>query len=143
MGIQFGDKLKKLRQESGRSQEKLAEELDVSRQAVYKWEANKGYPDIDKLIKISDVFNVTIDDLIKKDKIMQKKISIDEAESFEQFSDPGFYLGATIALIGLFTDFDSVSFILMILGLVIMISYKDILIVLKRLVKDFKETIKS
>ncbi len=143
MGIQFGDKLKKLRQENGWSQEKLAEELDVSRQAVYKWEANKGYPDIDKLIKISDIFNVTIDDLIKKDKIMQNKISIDEAKSFEQFSDPGFYLGATIALIGLLTDFDSVSFIFMIFGLVIMISYKDILNVLKRLVKDFKEIIKS
>src|SRR5690625_3170717 len=132
MGIQFGDKLKKLRKESGWSQEKLSEELDVSRQAVYKWEANKGYPDIDRLIKISDIFNVTIDDLIRKDKKMQKKISIDEAESFEQFSDPGFYLGLTITLIGILTDFDSLSFILMILGLVIMISYKDILNVFKR-----------
>ena len=48
------------------SREDLAGEMNVSRQAVYKWENNKGYPDIENLIKLSEVYNVTLDELIKE-----------------------------------------------------------------------------
>ncbi|MFP3360578.1 helix-turn-helix transcriptional regulator, partial [Planococcus sp. SIMBA_143] len=52
MDMEFGNKLKKLRMDEGMSQEELSRELSVSRQAVYKWESNRGYPDIDNLIRI-------------------------------------------------------------------------------------------
>ena len=42
--------------------------MNVSRQAVYKWENNKGYPDIENLIKLSELYNVTLDELIKGDQ---------------------------------------------------------------------------
>lgn len=63
--MDFGMKLQSLRKEKGLSQEALAEKLHVSRQAVSKWESGAGYPEMDKLILISDLFGVTIDYLIK------------------------------------------------------------------------------
>lgn len=63
--MDFGMKLQSLRKEKGLSQEALAEKLNVSRQAVSKWESGAGYPEMDKLILISDLFGVTIDYLIK------------------------------------------------------------------------------
>ena len=59
--MDFGMKLQSLRKEKGLSQEALAEKLHVSRQAVSKWESGAGYPEMDKLILISDLFGVTID----------------------------------------------------------------------------------
>lgn len=62
MGI--GNNIKRLRKINRLSQEKLAEIIDVSRQAVAKWESGKCYPDINKLIILSNIFNVTLDELV-------------------------------------------------------------------------------
>lgn len=61
----FYEKLQKLRKEKGLSQEALAEMLDVSRQAVSKWESGAAFPEMEKLIAISEIFGVTIDSLVK------------------------------------------------------------------------------
>ncbi|MCM1570091.1 MAG: DUF5680 domain-containing protein [Roseburia sp.] len=62
----FSEKLQVLRKTKGYSQEEIAEMLDVSRQAVAKWEAGLSYPDIFNLIQISNLFHVTVDYLIKE-----------------------------------------------------------------------------
>lgn len=61
----FSEKLQLIRKNKGLTQENLAEKLAVSRQAVAKWECGQAYPDISNLIKISKLFNVTIDYLVK------------------------------------------------------------------------------
>ncbi|MCO7125238.1 helix-turn-helix domain-containing protein [Sporolactobacillus shoreicorticis] len=63
--MNFQDKLLNLRKQKGWSQEKLAENLGVSRQAVSKWESGQSLPDLDKLIALSDLFDVSIDSLVK------------------------------------------------------------------------------
>ena len=63
----FGEKLKGLRKEKGYSQEELAGLLEVSRQAVSKWESDRGIPEIDKLLQISNMFGVTLDYLLKSE----------------------------------------------------------------------------
>lgn len=63
--MSFAKKLQKLRQNRELSQENLAEILNVSRQSVSKWERGKGYPEMDKLIFLSDYFNVSLDELLK------------------------------------------------------------------------------
>lgn len=63
--MSFNEKLHELRKEKGYSQEGLAEVLGVSRQAVAKWEAGSNYPEVDKLISISNLFRVSIDKLLK------------------------------------------------------------------------------
>ena len=63
----FCDKLIVLRREKGLSQEQLAEYLEVSRQSVSKWEADKTMPEISKLIAISELFQVSLDYLLIDD----------------------------------------------------------------------------
>ncbi len=63
----FPEKLYELRKARGLSQEKLAEALGVSRQAVSKWEGGQATPDTDKLLAISTYFGVSLDALLKED----------------------------------------------------------------------------
>jgi len=63
--MKFNEKLQKMRKEKGLAQEALAEMLDVSRQAISKWESGQAYPETDKLIIVSEIFGVTVDSLLK------------------------------------------------------------------------------
>lgn len=63
----LGQKLKMLLKERNMTQEELAEQLDVSRQAVGKWANDKGIPEVSKLIQISNLFGVSLDYLLKED----------------------------------------------------------------------------
>ena len=74
----FNEKLKKLRKEEGLTQEQLAEKLNVSRQAITKWETGEGVPDIENIKQISNLFNVTIDELLKE----EKNINIEKREKY-------------------------------------------------------------
>ena len=66
----FSEKLQLIRKNKGLTQEELAEKLDVSRQAVAKWESGQAYPDISNLIQISNQFNVTVDYLVRDQECM-------------------------------------------------------------------------
>ena len=59
--------------------EKLIKKIFISRNAVAKWESDRGYPDIQNLITISEVFEISLDDLIKNDKKLKTKIIVDSA----------------------------------------------------------------
>lgn len=62
-----GDKLALLREKKGITQEKLAEILNVSRQSVSRWETNISFPETDKLIKLSRLFECSVDFLLSED----------------------------------------------------------------------------
>ena len=62
--MSIGQKLKDARKKAGLSQEQLAEKLCVSRQAITKWESDKGIPDIENIQNISKLFGVSIDSLL-------------------------------------------------------------------------------
>lgn len=68
--MEFGEKIQKLRNENKWTQERLAEKLYVSRTAVSKWESGKGYPNIDSLKEIAKLFNITIDELLSSEEII-------------------------------------------------------------------------
>ena len=63
--MSFENNLIKLRKQKGWSQDELAENLDLSRQAISKWENGTSKPDIDNIKRISKVFDVGIDELFK------------------------------------------------------------------------------
>ena len=67
--MSFADKIYELRTQAGMSQALFAEKLQVSRQTVSKWELGTSYPEIDKLVTISDMFQVTTDYLLKDQPI--------------------------------------------------------------------------
>lgn len=62
----LGEKIQKLRKACGLSQMQLAEQLNVSRQSISKWELNESVPDINKIIKLSEVFSVSVDELVRE-----------------------------------------------------------------------------
>ena len=67
MNNNFKENLRKIRKENNLSQEQLADELGVSRQAISKWESGSAYPEMDKIIALCDKFDLNIDDLLHKD----------------------------------------------------------------------------
>lgn len=70
--MEIGCKLKNARNEKGITQEQAAELLDVSRQTISNWENNKSYPDIISVIKMSDIYSVSLDHLLKEEKSMNQ-----------------------------------------------------------------------
>lgn len=91
----FADKLIQLRKKAGWSQEDLADRVDVTRQSVSKWEGGQSIPDIDKLIRLSELFNVSTDYLLKdeigenghgsvtvSDTTAIRHVSMDETNTF-------------------------------------------------------------
>lgn len=79
----FNEKLKMLRKEKGFTQESLADKLNVSRQAITKWESGDGIPDIENLKQISILFNTTIDELVKEDKDINLENKKNYSEIYE------------------------------------------------------------
>lgn len=77
----FGEKLKKLRKEKNLTQEELGKELYVSRAAISSWEVGRTYPDVATLIKISDLFSVSLDILLREDLDMVNTIDKKVKES--------------------------------------------------------------
>ena len=62
--MKLGQNIKRLRKEKGISQEALADAIGVSRQAVSKWETDVSVPELEKLLKLSELFGVTLDELV-------------------------------------------------------------------------------
>ncbi|ADL52232.1 DUF5680 domain-containing protein [Clostridium cellulovorans] len=77
-------KLQALRKEKGLTQEEFAETIGVSRQAVAKWEAGQSYPDLDRLIEISNLYKVSIDKLVKDCK---ENCSFNEEKTYKDYAD--------------------------------------------------------
>ena len=84
--MKFCDKLQKIRKENNITQEQLADKLDVSRQAVSKWESGLAYPDTEKLIQISKIFKVSLDDLINDNKDTSKTKNNQKFNFIETFN---------------------------------------------------------
>lgn len=72
--MQIGEKLKQKRNEAGWSQEVLAEKIGVSRQTVSNWETNRSYPDIGSVLRLSDLYGISLDELLKEDTNMRKHV---------------------------------------------------------------------
>ena len=74
MNMTLGEKIVYLRKQQGWSQEDLAEQLGISRQSISKWESETSVPELDKLVRISEIFHVSTDYLLKEDKEDSEKI---------------------------------------------------------------------
>ena len=65
--MKFNEKLVMLRKQHNLSQEQVAEKLGVARQTISKWELGETTPEMDKLILISEIYNITLDELVKEE----------------------------------------------------------------------------
>jgi transcriptional regulator with XRE-family HTH domain len=83
MKMTLGEKIKSARKSAGLTQEQLAEKLIVSRQAITKWESDKGLPDIENLKRLSKLLNISIDYLLDDGKnmdltVIREEINLDD-----------------------------------------------------------------
>lgn len=90
----FADKLIALRKKAGWSQEELAQQLNVSRQSVSKWEGAQSVPDLDKIVQLSRIFGVSTDYLLKDEleaqetaepepeQPVRRRVSLEEASRY-------------------------------------------------------------
>lgn len=79
----LGENLKSAREENHFSQEYVAKQLNISRQAISKWENGKGYPDLDNLVLLSKLYDVSIDALMKAENIPQRNVRASNVASDE------------------------------------------------------------
>ncbi|WP_341480215.1 helix-turn-helix transcriptional regulator [Anaerotruncus rubiinfantis] len=91
----FGEKLKQLRIKQEYSQEALAELLHVSRQAVTKWENGNGMPDIENVKSIADLFDVTLDSLLRDEEELE---TTDEGFCWK-LAGAGLVIGLTVGIL--------------------------------------------
>ena len=68
--MKIGVKLKEARLQAGLTQENVAEEIQVTRQTISNWETEKSFPDIVSVIKLSTLYNISLDKLLKGDEEM-------------------------------------------------------------------------
>ncbi len=101
----FGERLKEEREKRGWSQTYLAEKIHVSRQSVSKWETGKNYPSIEVIIDLSDLFGITVDELLRSDKELKEKVIRDSKQlahpKWKAFFDSLFLLGVFLLLVKL------------------------------------------
>ena len=86
--MELGTQIRKYRNERTLSQEALAEKVYVSRQTVSNWENDKSYPDVNSLVLLSEVFEISLDQLIKGDvEMMKEQINQTDQKKFERLSN--------------------------------------------------------
>ena len=84
--MELGKQIKKHRQEVQLSQEELAERVYVSRQTISNWENDKSYPDVNSLVLLSEIFQISLDNLIKGDiEVMKDVIQKEEIEKMNRY----------------------------------------------------------
>ncbi len=110
--MSLGERIQNLRKENHHSQEELADMLGVSRQAISKWESNQAIPEVNNIIKLSEIYNVTADFLL----MGKENVSLPAIEEDNQITSKAIsiikIIGATalitvgfIALLGLLGKF--------------------------------------
>ena len=77
--MKLSEKIKSLRKGAGLSQEEFGARLNVSRQAITKWESGEGLPDIGNLLMLSRMFKISVDDLLSEEKALAEKLFLYES----------------------------------------------------------------
>ena len=133
--MKFNEKIIMLRKNKNLSQEDLGNELGVARQTISKWELGETTPEMDKLIKMSEIFEITLDDLIKD---TEPNIDKNNANNTNTQKLAGLVIkilkGIGIFIIIVF----AITVIMMIMGLV---SYNNMKYDSKEVVEEIKENI--
>ena len=69
--MEFSKKVILLRKQKGYTQDTFAKEIGVSRQSVYKWEAGQAYPEVEKLVKLGKILEISLDDLLNDEYVVE------------------------------------------------------------------------
>lgn len=107
--MNLGNKIQEIRKKNKMSQEEFAEIFNVTSQTISSWENSKSYPDIETLIKLSDKFDISLDILLKEDKVMVKKID-KERKNYKKIKKLIFIICSLLMIVGIIYGIKYVSF---------------------------------
>lgn len=119
--MDLGSRIREARESQNLSQDELAEKMHISRQAISKWETGKSYPDIEKILKLSDIFHLSLDELVKGDKAFQENLIQKSRAGMSGTAILGYVLVALGVITGIWggaqfpvtwTDSDFMSFLM-------------------------------
>lgn len=101
--MNIGERILQLRKEKNLSQEQLSEKLEISRQSISKWESGQSIPEADKIIQLSEIFNVTTDYLLKGKEVKKDNPAVTVEKSLPVVHGSSFYaiLSTSINIVGL------------------------------------------
>ena len=113
--MELGGQIKRHRVRLGLSQEELAEKIFVTRQSVSNWETGKTYPDLQSLLRLSELFGLSLDELIKGDiEIMKETIDREEIQKMNRWGNllAVLFLAMVILPVPLLKTLDTLGFLL-------------------------------
>ena len=118
--MNFSEKLMNLRKKEGLSQEEVGEKLGVSRQTVSKWESAQSYPDFQKLVAISDYFQLSLDELMRDIDVSDVRMKNQNEEKIsDMYEDVQTFKKALNIILNVFA-FIGVTGILILLTIIIL-----------------------
>ncbi|HIY57921.1 MAG TPA: helix-turn-helix domain-containing protein [Candidatus Tetragenococcus pullicola] len=111
--VAIGERIKKFRNEKKITQQELSEQLHVSRSAISNWEIGRNYPDLDSVILLSDILEISLDKLLREDEIMVKEVSEEQRKNVKrkrllQIIIPLFILSLLVTAFLLYQDVSKV-----------------------------------
>lgn len=125
--MEIGKQIQKYRTAAGFSQEELADRLYITRQTLSNWETGKTYPDINSLLRLSDLFHVSLDDLVKGDiQTMEEQIKQEDIRKFRRSKNMLIFLSislATLSMLVMFLWNETVGKLLCYYGFIIILLY--------------------
>lgn len=134
--MNISEKIKNIRTAEKLTQEQFAEKINVSRNAVAKWETNRGCPDIQNLINISETFNISLDELVKEDNLVKNKI-IAESSSRKWHFLVILYLIAIVIYIFYFLIFHKIFMIGFLISTFFMLGIEIYVFIKDKVYKNF------
>lgn len=126
--MRLGNEIKDKRLKLRLTQDQVSQELHISRQTLSNWENNKTLPDIQSLISLSNLYGISLDELIKEDTSLQKKIKIKD-----NFEDMIMYLGCIVVPISIAFLSGSLSILVSSAGILCILLSKDIAEMLEKI----------
>lgn len=126
--MRLGNEIKDKRLKLRLTQDQVSQELHISRQTLSNWENNKTLPDIQSLISLSNLYGLSLDELIKEDTSLQKKIKIKD-----NFEDMIMYLGCIVVPISIAFLSGSLSILVSSAGILCILLSKDIAEMLEKI----------
>ena len=100
--MNFSEKLTNLRKQKGLSQEELGYELNVTRQTISKWELGQTTPEMDKLVQMSKIFGVSLDELTNESEIANKRVEKIEDQPINEKPQKNSTLKVILLIIAIF-----------------------------------------
>lgn len=105
MTMKFHEKLFVLRKAAAMTQNDLAEKLNVSRQAVSRWEMGTAMPDVENLIAISDLFSVTLDELLREGPVAQRQVPVKTEPRYWDYVPSKWWLPLILAVAAMICNY--------------------------------------